>query len=116
MEATSKAERVAANGRPLGRAGDLAVNGVRFAEHPSGLFADGPRMLSTAFGGGWQTRHQVTFPESLAAQWPILAGFLRRRGRIDELRSFSRPSFPITSSGCDGVFSRLKNAPLAVRA
>jgi hypothetical protein len=35
--------RVAANGRPLGRAGDLAVVRGRFAEHPSGLFADRPR-------------------------------------------------------------------------
>jgi hypothetical protein len=35
--------RVAANGRPLGRAGDLAVVRERFAEHPSGLFADRPR-------------------------------------------------------------------------
>jgi len=34
---------VAANGRPLGRAGDLAVVRGRFAEHPSGLFADRPR-------------------------------------------------------------------------
>ena len=39
----SKAERVAANGRPLGRAGDLAVVRERFAEHPNGLFADRPR-------------------------------------------------------------------------
>jgi hypothetical protein len=34
-----KRERVAANGRPLGRAGDLAVVRRRFAEHPRGLFA-----------------------------------------------------------------------------
>ena len=39
----SKEERVAANGRPLGRAGDLAEVRERFAEHPSGLFAVGPR-------------------------------------------------------------------------
>ena len=39
----SRHSRVAANGRPLGRAGDLAVVRERFAEHPSGLFAGGPR-------------------------------------------------------------------------
>jgi len=32
---------VAENGRPLGRAGDLAVVRERFAEHPRGLFSDG---------------------------------------------------------------------------
>ena len=32
------------------------------------------------------------------------------------LSSFSSPSLPITSSGCAGAFSRLKNAPPAVRA
>jgi len=37
---------VAANGRPLGRAGDLAVVRGRFAEHPSGLFADRPRQAA----------------------------------------------------------------------
>ena len=35
--------RVTANGRPLGRTGDLAVVRERFAEHPSGLFAGRPR-------------------------------------------------------------------------
>jgi len=45
VEPVSKAagSRVAANGRPLGRAGDLAVMRERFAEHPSGLFADRTR-------------------------------------------------------------------------
>jgi len=36
--------RVAANGRPLGRAGDLAQVPRPFAEHPSGLFADRTRL------------------------------------------------------------------------
>jgi len=36
--------RVAANGRPLRRAGDLAEARERFAEHRSGLFADRPRL------------------------------------------------------------------------
>ena len=35
--------RVAADGRPLGRAGDLAVVRERLAEHPRGLFADRTR-------------------------------------------------------------------------
>jgi hypothetical protein len=40
------AERVAATGRPLGRAGDLARYRMRFAEHPSGLVADRTRAHS----------------------------------------------------------------------
>jgi hypothetical protein len=31
---------LAANGRPVGRGGNLAEVRERFAEHPSGLFAD----------------------------------------------------------------------------
>ena len=34
LHCESTAERVAANGRPLGRAGDLAESRERFAEHP----------------------------------------------------------------------------------
>ena len=55
--------RVAANGRPLRRAGDLAVVRGRFAEHRSGLFADRPRLAlghqrqalrtTCAFAGGF---------------------------------------------------------------
>src|SRR4051794_26138340 len=45
-ERRSKGERVAANGRPLGRAGNLAEVRERFAEHPGGLFADRTRVLS----------------------------------------------------------------------
>ncbi len=47
--------RVAANGRPLRRAGDLAEARERFAEHRRGLFADRPRL-------GAQRSRQVVGP------------------------------------------------------
>src|SRR3954471_13222940 len=63
---------------------------------------------------GRRSRHRASVRRPREDLPDPLAFF--RRGPSDELRSFSSFSSLIRDIGCDGVLSRLKNEPDAVRA